>query len=451
MDRTELIELSTQKLMLENLLSSPQLFNLCIGIVKPEYFEPDIKPAVTFILDYYNKYNNIPQINVVNSESGLDFEQQEKISTDMYDFCCDKIEQFCKERAVFLEIVNNWPRIAETRNYGELLERITNAVHISLHKDLGTDVLSNVQEHMETRNETNVGYKTGWENVDKTTGGPKRTELWLFSANSGGGKSVALSNAALSFVKQGLNVLYISLELSESMISDRFEQMITAWNSVERNQKVSETVNKVEGLKRTFNASIYVKYLPGDETCCNDIKAYLKAFEVQYGFLPDVLIVDYLDILVPNQKNAKYNNSYDRDKAISTQLRSIGNNPKNPMIMMSASQQNRGAIDNTDVTQGNIAGGLSKVNISDVYISIIMTDSMRAEGIAYFKYLKIRSSDGVGTKELMNWDPKQIMFKSTSTAPVQDKSDIDILKPKDIFAIDEDDYDELSELLNRKN
>ena len=49
-----------QQLLLEYLVSSVDTFALCKSIVKPEYFDPELRRSVEFIHDYYDKYSSIP-------------------------------------------------------------------------------------------------------------------------------------------------------------------------------------------------------------------------------------------------------------------------------------------------------------------------------------------------------------------------------------------------------
>lgn len=408
-----------QKLLIENLLSSSDLFALCANIVKADYFNPEFRPSINFIHEYYEDHHNIPPLDVVNAETRMGF-QTRPISDDVFDYTSKNIEKFCRERAVLKEFVEGSDLIEDETKISGVIERLSAAIQISLFRDLGTDVFENVAERAKNRADDEPYFSTGWPNVDvQLGGGIRKTEFMMFSANSGGGKSVALSNFAISSVRQGLNVLYVSLELAETMICERFETMLTGWDRDTKIEKADELAERVESVKRDNGATIFVKYMEPDTTCTNDIKAYLKQFETQYGFLPDVLVVDYLDILGTNDKR-HYQNVYDKDRVSSTQLKTIGSNPRHPMITATASQQNRGAIDQQDVSQGHIAGGLSKVNIVDVYISIIMTDTMRAQGMAFFKFLKTRSSNGVGNRIPMNWDDKYLLFKSTDGDPIID-------------------------------
>lgn len=399
-----------QKLMIENLLSSPDLFALCVNILDPKYFEPELRNSVNFILDYYNQYSNTPKPPVIEAETGMEYSDREVITFDEYEYTATKIEQFCKERAVIHEVLNA-SKLIENGDFGTLTERIEKAVLISLQRDLGTNLFSNVAERIEQRMVNRKPIPTLMANVDEILGGGlHETELLMASANSGGGKSIFLSNLSLNFCKQGHDVLYISLELSEDMVADRFETMITGISKLDKFERISETASQVENFHHKSGGTIYIKYME-PESNANDIKAYLKEFQVQYKKLPKLLVVDYLDIFGTNERQ-QFSNVYEKDKASSTQLRAIGNNPQFNMVMATASQQNRGAINQTEMNQGHIAGGLSKVNIVDVYMSIIMTDAMRAEGIADFQFLKTRSSDGVGKIAHMKWDPIRLMFTS---------------------------------------
>lgn len=355
----------------------------------------------------------MPSNEVLCAESGVSLPPVVIKPTEV-DYCTDQIEKFCKERAVYNEVLNASKTI-EDGGFGALLEKIEKAVAISLNKDMGINIFENVEERINQRKELRKVVSTGWSNVDTVLGGGlSLTELMMISAASGGGKSIALSNYAIHMAEQGFTVLYVSLELSEELVADRFETMITQMGKQDRFDDPSTTGNKMRLFQSNTGGSIFIKFFEADVTNSNDLKAYLKDFHNCYGKYPEVLVCDYLDLLAPNTKQ-HYSNVFERDKAIATQFRNIGNNKKHPMWMATASQENRGAIDETDKSQSHIAGGLSKVNTVDVYISIIMTDAMRAEGLAMWKFLKTRSSDGVGKVINMNWDAKILRFTANDT------------------------------------
>lgn len=401
-----------QKLLVENLLSSRDLFSLCAGILDSKFFVPELRNSVEFILEYYEDYNSLPTPKVIKAESGIKFEVDEQgVDRDLFEYTAHEIETFCRERAVVNEVLNA-SKLIEKNDYGSLVERLQKAVLISLQRDLGLSLFESIEDRINRRAEERKPISTGFPNVDDLLGGGVvPSELIMASANSGGGKSVFLANLTLNVAAQGHDVLYISLELSEDMVSDRLETMMTGWSKEEKIERAKEVADRMNKISSNGWGDIYVKYMEGESACSNDVRAYLKQFELQHGKLPRMVVLDYLDIFSTNEKQ-QFSNVYEKDKIASTQFRAIGNNDYWPMIMATASQQNRSAVNETEVTQASIAGGLSKVNIVDVYFSIIMTDAMRAEGVADFYFLKTRSSNGVGKTAHMKWDEIRLKFSS---------------------------------------
>jgi hypothetical protein len=220
-----------------------------------------------------------------------------------------------------------------------------------------------------------------------------------------------MSNCALALARQGLDVLYISLELQEHLVADRFITMVTGLEKLQikiNRNKVKVTFEQLKNEQQY--GDIHIKYMPADETSSRDIKSYIEQLSAVCGKKPDVLIVDYLDLMCPNEKSRNFGNVFERDKAIITELRNIGNNSDHPMVMISASQLNRSAYSTTERNGGQIAGGLSKLNTVDNAISIIKDEEMTLKGIAAFKLIKTRSSSGVGNVIPMLWDSKTLKF-----------------------------------------
>jgi hypothetical protein len=226
----------------------------------------------------------------------------------------------------------------------------------------------------------------------------RRKEMILFSANSGGGKSITMANLGLNLMERGMNVLYISLELSEELIAKRFYGMISGVNQVEILPKATEVAHIMEKQKESHGDLLIKRMSTG--TCANDVRALLKEIELTMEYVPDAIIMDYLDLMGPNGN--VHLETFEKDKASAEQLRDLGEDYN--MFVITASQQNRGAVDAVELNHSHIAGGISKINTTDVYISIIMTDQMRAEGIMKFQMLKTRSSDGVGKMVDLCWD-----------------------------------------------
>jgi len=391
-----------QKLLIEYLISSTDTFAICEGIVDPSYFDPEFRNAVNFIKTYYNEYNTTPDVTQIEAESGVELTKQE-ITKDQVEYTTNEIEGFCKRRALEKAVLSSPPLIEEGK-HDEVLKIVTDAILISLHKDLGLRYFEDVEDRlMRMLNETPV-QSTGWADVDELLyGGIGRKELLLVSANSGGGKSITLANLGYNFAQDGLNVLYLSLELSEDVIAQRFDTMLTGISRKDWKSHISEIVTRVEQAGDKSGIIDVVQMSSG--TTSNQIRGYLKEYYLHYNIMPDLLIVDYLDKMNPNEK-VDLGNAFTKDKLCSEQLRDIGVDYN--MFTATASQLNRSAVGATEHDHSQIAGGISKINESDVYWSIIMTDAMRAQGEIAFVFQKTRNSDGVGNTVYLKWDPKTL-------------------------------------------
>ena len=130
----------------------------------------------------------------------------------------------------------------------------------------------------------------------------------------------------------------------------------------------------------------------------------MKEYYLHNDFVPDLLIVDYLDKMDPN--GGFILDVFTKDKLCSEQLRDIGE--EYDMYIATASQLNRTAVGATEHNHGQIAGGISKINESDIYISLIFTDAMKAAGEMALIFQKTRNSDGSGATVFLKWDPKYL-------------------------------------------
>ena len=392
------MNVAKQKLLLQYLLSSPDTFALCKSIVKPDYFAPEFRKTVDFFHEYYDKYSALPDADAVEAETGVALKHQ-VITRDQINFCCDEVETFCKRKAFEAAIYAAVPLI-EKGDFAAIETMVKDALLISLNKDLGMNYFENPMDRLEEMLQTPPRIPTLWDAFDESIGGGlARTELLLVTANSGGGKSITLANLAVNMVNQGKDVLYISLELSEEMVSQRFDTLFSGFPTVNwrhHYQEIGAALTKI-GKKA---GQLTIKHM-GSGTNSNAIRAYLKEYELKYGKVPDLLIVDYLDLMGANEK-VSADNVWEKDKRATEQLRDILFDYN--MIGATASQQNRAALETDNLHQGHIAGGISKVNTVDIHASIILTPAMKAAGEMMIKFLKTRSSGAEGKIINLAWN-----------------------------------------------
>lgn len=393
-----------QKLLIEYLMSSSDTFAICQSIVEPVYFDPELRSSVKFIKQYYDEYSTTPNPDQVQAESGIKLKIRE-ISRDEIEYTTTEIEKFCRRRALEEAIITSAKLVGEDEdNFGDIEKMVRDAITISLHRNLGLRYFDTVEERMQRMLLENPVEPTGWKEIDDLLfGGISRKELLLVSANSGGGKSITLANLGFNFVNKGLNVLYISLELAEDIVAQRYDTMFTGVSRRDWKSHISEITTRVSSVRSKAGILDIVQMKSG--TKANDIRSFLKEYHLHYGIDPDLLIVDYLDKMTPNEK-IDLSDVWTKDKLVSEQVRDIGVDYN--MFVATASQLNREAVKASHHDHSHIAGGISKINESDTYWSIVMTETMKAAGQIAFTLQKTRNSDGVGNTVYLKWDNKYL-------------------------------------------
>jgi archaellum biogenesis ATPase FlaH len=236
---------------------------------------------------------------------------------------------------------------------------------------------------------------TGWPGLDrKLFGGMNRGELNIFAGGSGAGKSLFLANLGVNWALMGLNVVYLTLELSEALVSMRIDSMVTGVGTKEIFKDLDDVEMKVKMIGRKAGM-LQIKYMPSGKTV-NDIRAYIKEYEIKVGKKVDVLLVDYLDLLMPIGKKISAENLFVKDKYVSEELRNLAMEKK--ILLVTAAQLNRGAVEEVEFDHSHISGGLSKIQTADNVFGIFTSRAMRERGRYQIQLMKTRSSSGVGMK-----------------------------------------------------
>lgn len=216
----------------------------------------------------------------------------------------------------------------------------------------------------------------------------------IFAAASGGGKSLFLANLGVNWALMGLNVIYLTFELSEKLVSMRLDGMTTGVPTREIFRSIDDVELKVKMLQKR-SGSIQVKYMPSGKNA-NDIRAYLKEYQVKKGHKPDVLLIDYLDLMMPLSVKVSPSDLFVKDKYVSEELRNLA--METQCITVTASQLNRSAVEEIEFDHSHISGGLSKIQTADNVIGIFTSRAMKERGRYQIQFMKTRSSSGVGQK-----------------------------------------------------
>jgi hypothetical protein len=227
-----------------------------------------------------------------------------------------------------------------------------------------------------------------------------RGELNIFAGGSGAGKSLFLANLGVNWALAGLNVVYLTLELSEELVSMRMDAMITGMPTKEIFKNLDDVEMKVKMIGKK-SGTYQVKYMPSGKTA-NDLRSYLKEYEIKMDRKVDVLLVDYLDLLMPISKKISPADLFIKDKYVSEELRNLA--VEKNCVFVTAAQLNRGAVEEVEFDHSHISGGLSKIQTADNVFGIFTSRAMRERGRYQIQLMKTRSSSGVGQKIDLEFD-----------------------------------------------
>jgi len=195
-------------------------------------------------------------------------------------------------------------------------------------------------------------------------------------------------------VQQGLHGVYISLELSEELTGLRTAAMLTEMSTKDIRKDKGTAALKVKMVGKK-SGSYQVKALPAQSNI-NDIRAFLKEYQIKTGHKVDFMMVDYLDLLMPVSAKVSPNDLFVKDKYVSEELRNLAKELQ--ILMVTASQLNRSAVEEIEFDHSHISGGISKINTADNVFGIFTSRAMKERGKYQIQCMKSRSSTGVGQK-----------------------------------------------------
>ena len=390
---SEKYKFETQQLYLEMFLNDAETFSRCQNIFDPENFDQRLQETAKFIKEYVDQRQGVPAIEVVNSTCATNFQKLD-LQTSDFEWLMDEFERFSRNKAILRAFIKGSDLI-ESEDYGQMEKLIKDANQVSLNKDMGTDYFADPRSRLEKLKNNNGQISTGWPSIDKKLyGGFNRGELNIFCAASGGGKSLFLANMGVNWTKMGLHVLYLTFELSEGLVGLRLDSMMTGISTREVFKQLDEVELKVKMLEKK-SGSLQIKYMPSGKNC-NDIRAYLKEYQVKKGHKPDVILIDYLDLMMPLSVKVSPSDLFVKDKYVSEEIRNLA--METQCITVTASQLNRGAVGELEFDHSHISGGLSKIMTADNVIGIFTSNAMKDRGRYQIQFMKTRSSSGVGQK-----------------------------------------------------
>jgi archaellum biogenesis ATPase FlaH len=383
-----------QRLFLEMMLEDASSYVRVQNIYNPENFDKSLRAAAVFIKEHSDKHKTMPDRLQISATTGIKLQAVPDLNEGHFEWFMEEFESFTRRQELERAILKA-ADLLEKGDYDPVEKLIKDAVQISLTKDLGTDYFADPAARINKYFNSGGQVSTGWPQLDRLLyGGFSRGELNIFAGGSGSGKSLVMMNIALSWVQAGLSGVYVTLELSEELTSLRTDAMLTSMSTKDIRKDIGTTELRVKMIGKK-SGNYQVKGLPAQSNI-NDIRSFLKEYQIQTNKRVDFVMIDYLDLLMPVSAKVSPNDLFVKDKYVSEELRNLAK--ELGVLMVTASQLNRSAVEENEFDHSHISGGISKINTADNVFGIFTSRSMRERGKYQIQCMKSRSSTGVGQK-----------------------------------------------------
>lgn len=400
MDKIEL-------LVLKNLIFNEDFARKVLPFLKHEYFQDNTQRVLYQEIDsFINNYNKLPSIdsleielskrNDLNEESyaeSMTLLNQMEHEVVPIEWLIDTTEQWCKDRAIYLALMDAI-QIADgnddKRGRDSIPTILQDALAVSFDNNIGHDYFENSDERFEYYHDSQTKIPFDIERLNLITkGGIMSKTLNIIMGTTNAGKSICLCSFASSYLRQGKNVLYISLEMSEKEIAKRIDANVLDLN-IDTISTVAKKAfdDRIKALQNRTNGKLIVKEYPTGGASVTNFRALLNELELKKKFIPDIIIVDYLSICASSRFRKGFSNSYEYVGSIAEELRGLAKETDVPI--WSAIQSNRDQQSNTDPTLAGISESAKIGHISDFLVAIISDEQLEQMGQYMFKQIKNR-------------------------------------------------------------
>ena len=400
-------------------------------ILSPDYFESQANQwVVELIKDYFIEYGSIPTLDVfkikVQTESNdvlkasvIDNLKEvfKYIESDDLPFVKEESLKFCKNQEIKKAIVES-VELLKKGHYDDIKKRIDAAMKAGADKDIGYEYLLDVATRY-TDNVRNT-MPTGWPLInDLAGGGFGKGELVIFVAGPGGGKSTAMMNIGAHILKKGMRVVHYTMELTEAYVSQRYDAVITGIAT----QNLKYHIEDIEHELKKITGELIIKYYPTKTASVSSLKAHLDKLILQ-GKKPDIVIVDYADLLRSNSKSGR-DSLHQELENIYEDLRGLAGEYEVPVF--TASQANRSSAESDIITGEQVASSFAKIMIGDFVISLSRKVTDKIAGTGRWYVIKNRfGPDGLTLPSRLNMSNGRIeIFEETSVQGKETKKEMD--------------------------
>jgi replicative DNA helicase len=407
-----------QSKVISSILSDQKFISIISDILEPQYFDSEAnKWLVENIKKYFFEYKTVPTLEVLKIKidsisndilqisviENLKESWRNRESTDLK-FVQEQTIEFCKNQVIKNAIMESVD-LLEHGKYEEIKSIVDEAMKAGAERDLGHDYVDGLEERLTKSTRDTI--ETPWEVINEVMdGGLGKGELGVIVAPAGIGKSWTLQAIGANSLKQGKTVIHYTLELNQNYVGLRYDTVISGVptsNIKFYKEDVKKKIDNIEGR-------LLIKYYPTRSATVQTLASHLNQLELQ-GIIPDVVIVDYADILrdISNYKEMRHQlgNIYE-------DLRGLAGEVEVPI--WTASQANRSSLEEDVIDASKVAEAYSKVMTADFILSVSRKVEDKIANTGRFHVIKNRFGiDGITYPATINTNTGSILVYESST------------------------------------
>lgn len=425
-----------------------------LEIIKPEYFENRLLQNICkWIHKYYKKYKTAPTLTVMTEEATnfinkKEYSQKDYYSyetylkeifdvkeTDDFDYFKGEVVKFAKMSAWSHALAKGHLLLLNEDNYQEAIDEFRKVVSIGLENDLGLDFSETTTDEFldklaEAYDQKQM-LKTGVEGWDRALGGGfVKKNVHIVAGAPGQGKSRCLAFLARQALKAFKKVIFVTLELDEAETMANINTSITSTSLHDMlNPATRETfIQKLQVFKKTCGCDLVVKFFKpatvNADTIHNFIRKVMQKKQEVYGveWKPDVIIIDYMDKMLPISKVK--GNSYEDMGGVANDCKNLAISFDCPVITASQLGKYSWNLKGSEViSMDSIAESAAKVHIAHSMTTINANPGEKHAGLARLFLAKSRSGAPNSTvfvknqvaicslEETESWDPNEVAMQ----------------------------------------
>lgn len=368
-----------QEKVMQAMLSDSLFADQMLDVLNPKFFDVDYLQSICQkFFEHKRKFKTFPSAEVLELMVTKDPDASLQLATQVKDYIHRSVEKplngdrgyiqessldFCKKQTMKDALIKAIDKMEELK-FDDIAPIIKDALVAGAPRDLGHEYSSGFAQRAIRSDSKRI--PTGWAPLDKVlNGGWERGTITTFIAPTGAGKSHFLVNAGAAAVEQGMNVAYITLEMADYKIGLRFDSY---YSGVELNH-VQDFAQKVEEVaKKKAKGRLFIKEFPTKAATVQTIRSYLQRLQAIHNFTPDIVCVDYADLLRGargyNDKRFELEGNYEELRALAQEFR---------LCVLTADQTNRSGLEMEVVTIGQIGESYAKATVCDLIMTVSRT------------------------------------------------------------------------------